>query len=154
MAGTAPIYPRAQGSESCGSPGSAFPPLHWHQRCHGAADPSQNQLGAEAAGLNPVQFLNLFVTWATTSCWRVREGSEYTGPPQQLQHFWMFTQLQPHTGVQCLSSQPRAMTGLAGFPAPNRLEKSVNHGSWPLLYLCPHCKHHREGTPPLSLHAV
>lgn len=71
----APKYPRAAGSESCGSTGSAFPPLHWHQRSPGAAEPSQNQPGAEAAALDPVQFLSLFVTWATTSGWRIREGN-------------------------------------------------------------------------------
>lgn len=79
-------------------PGGPSPSLYRNQRSHRAADPSQNQPGAEAAGSNAVQFLNLFVTWATSSCWRIREGSEYTGADQQPQHFWKFTLLHPTQG--------------------------------------------------------
>lgn len=135
-------------------PVAPSPSLYRNQRSHGAADPSQNQPGAEAAGLNAVQFLNLFVTWATTSCWRIREGAN----TQDLLSDSTFGSLHSCSSTQGCSVGPhsqRLELGWedikSGFPAPNRLEKcDVNHRSCPLLYPFSHCKHHREGATLLS----
>ena len=102
-------------SQSNASRGSAGAWQRTEQLClwHRAADPSENQPGAETAGFNPVQFLNLFVTQPTEllEC-QGRERARRAPSSAATAVFGSSPKRGSHTGERGLVSQRRDKAGL------------------------------------------